>query len=314
MSVKLDLVIPLAPNDVSVFLKGIIWIKTYIPFKRMIVIGNNEVKKMLIEYQDIIFMNEEDMISYSEIYRIIAEISKGDSRCTKRTGWYLQQFLKMKYAYLCEDEYYLLWDGDSIPTHRLHFFEEGRPIFGQKEEFCEAYFRTMAKLIPQLKKSTKYSYISEHMVISVSLMKELVQRIEMNALSGMPFYETILRNIDINDLDKSGFSEFETYGTFCKIFHSDCYVEKKWNSLRPANYYFDIDKLRKEDLDWLSGDYDAISFEFYESQDSKKRIIDCLHFIFGLKCIRKLFTCHTLNTPIEKIRYIRQRGGNHAKR
>lgn len=309
MQEKLDVVIPLAPVDVSTFLCGLSWIKKYLPVKKIVVIGNKEVEKKINDCREISFINEDNLIPYNAVYNIIADITGNDPAFLQRTGWYLQQFLKMQYAYICVDEYYLLWDGDSIPTRNISFFEDGKPVFGVKNEFNEAYFNTMNRLIPQLKKSTELSYISEHMVISTFLMKELINLIEKNNLYRQPFYECILRNIDKKFLDKSGFSEFETYGTFCKVFYPDKYIEKKWYSLRPANYYFDINNLTVEDLRWIACDYQSISFEFYKSQKNKRLIINGLQFVFRCKWLRELLSIRTLCTPMETMRYIKQKWG-----
>lgn len=307
MQEKLDIVIPLAPADVDVFLKGVYWIKRFLPAKKIIVIGNEKVEELLNGYKEIHFINENELIPYNLISSIIADIGDNDVRFVKRTGWYLQQFLKMQYAYLCDDDYYLLWDGDSIPTCRINFFEKDKPIFGLKKEFHEAYFITMNRLLPELKKSTTLSYVSEHMIISTSLMKELISKIEEKGQDRQRFYECILRKIDKRFLDKSGFSEYETYGTFCKVLYPGKYVEKEWHSIRPANYYFDIDKLTEDDLYWMSKGYEAVSFEFYETQENKKYIIKSLQFIFRLKWLRKLFPVHIMCAPVETIRSLVQK-------
>lgn len=299
MQEKMDVVVPLAPDDVHTFLKGVSWIEKYLPVKRIIIIGNDKVKEMIDFSGKINFINENELIPYQLIHNIIADIADGNVQYLRRTGWYLQQFLKMQYAYLCEDDYYLIWDGDSIPTHTINFFKDGRPVLGLKRELCKAYFITMNRLLPGLKKSTKLSYISEHMVISVPLMKELIGRIEANGLSGKPFYECILRKIDREVLNKSGFSEFETYGTFCKVFYPGKYAETEWHSIRPANYFWDIDKLTEDDMYWISKGYEAISFEFYATQDNKKYVIKCLQSIFQIKLLKKIFPARVLCAPVE---------------
>lgn len=89
------------------------------------------------------------------------------------TGWYYQQFLKMQYARMCKDKYYMVWDGDTIPCRRFSMFsEDGKPYLDLKHEYHGEYFNTLAKLIPDLHKCIGKSFISEHMLMRCDLMCE----------------------------------------------------------------------------------------------------------------------------------------------
>ncbi|MEI3192244.1 MAG: DUF6492 family protein [Lachnospiraceae bacterium] len=58
-----------------------------------------------------------------------------------RSGWYFQQFLKFGYAQVCEDEYYIVWDSDTVPLHPISHFQDGKPVFTKKEEMEPPYLR-----------------------------------------------------------------------------------------------------------------------------------------------------------------------------
>ena len=96
-----------------------------------------------------------------------------------RAGWYLQQFLKMSYSFICEDAYYLIWDADTIPVREIQMFDEdGVPFFDVKEEYHRPYFTTLNKIFNnRIKKSNPYSYISDHIVIKTEYMRNLILEI-----------------------------------------------------------------------------------------------------------------------------------------
>ena len=179
----------------------------------------------------------------------------------------------MSYSKICENEYYLLWDSDTFPIKPVKMFENGFPIFDLKNEFNRPYFTTLNRLIPDLKFS-KFSYISEHMIIKTEFMRKLIETIENNInIPGQFFWEKILLSIDKKNIIYSGFSEFETYGSFVDNYYKNCYKHRIWSSKRDmVKYYNNIDNLSNNDLQWLSKDYDAITFEKWDIFDIKNLI------------------------------------------
>ena len=96
----------------------------------------------------------------------------------------------------------------------IDFYKDGKTLFNLKEEYNKPYFNTMNKLLDiKNSKVVKGSFISEHMLFSKEIVLELLDRIESNKkIDGEYFFEKILFSINKNDLNKSGFSEYETYG------------------------------------------------------------------------------------------------------
>ena len=214
------------------------------------------------------FIDEDSIIPFDSVHKVVANrmkhILNGRELPRGITGWYYQQFLKMQYAFLCEDEYYMTWDGDTIPCRKLNMFMEGspKPYFDLKHEFHEEYFDTMGIILPGLSKAIERSFISEHMLFKVEYMKELIKEIESNTvIPGAHFWEKILNAIPEDKIQSSSFSEFETYGTFVAKRHSDAYALREWHSFRLGGEFFNIDTILDRDFLWLSKDFDAISFE-----------------------------------------------------
>lgn len=262
----------------SNFLRLIKWL----PEGRVIFIGSSDVGQVLDEwtagfngdesnasemFYRIGFINENDVIPFDNVHKVIADkmqsLLKGKELPRGITGWYYQQFLKMEYSRICDDEYYMSWDGDTVPCKKVVMVnDEGKPYLDLKHEYNGLYFTTMGKLIPGLKKFIEPSFISEHMLFNCGIMKSLINKIESNdSIPGSRFYEKIINSIPLEDIQGNGFSEFETYGSFVCLTSPMTYKLREWYSFRLAGEFFDPDTILDDDYEWLGRDFDAISFE-----------------------------------------------------
>lgn len=243
------------------------YIKKNIPADKVFIVSS---KKILNE--DLLgcqFIDENEILrdvcglSFNSVYEYIDSL-KG---LTKNTGWFLQQFIKLGLSRICTDEYYLVWDADTIPLNPISFFDKnGKPYINLKREYFYSYFRTIQNLFG-LEKNTKESFISEHMFFNAAVVREMLDKIEHNEkLAGTFFWQKIFSASDLHTPDpvkqdnQRYFSEFETYGTYCDAFHPDLYSKRKLRTLRCGT-----DILGKnpsaEILDWAAKDFDTISFE-----------------------------------------------------
>lgn len=257
---KYSLIVPVIVDDLKKILTNMDYYFGFLPIKEIVFIGDIRVKNALPERECLRFIDERELVDYKDVERCIADRKPIAQR---RTGWYLQQFIKMKYAFYCEDEYYLLWDADTIPTHQIHLFTDGHPIFDMKTEFHKAYFDTIEKLFPGAKRNIKKSFIAEHMLVKTSIMKAMVNKIEENdEISGRFFYEKIISAIEYEEIELSGFSEFETFGNFVVDYAPDLYRMRKWTSMRYGGFFFDQnEKINENTIAWLAQNYDAVSME-----------------------------------------------------
>ena len=260
---RINVVCPLAEKDVENYLRGLPFLDRYLDVKNFVVIGNKNVgyKISKLKKYEVIFVDESQLVSFDEVKNIIARKSENNTACIKRSGWYLQQFLKFSYSLICEDEYYLLWDADTLPIHKHIMFDGDKLCFDMKTEFHEPYFHTFERIFPQYNKRSSLSFISEHMLIKTAVMRELINEISCSNIEGDSWYEKIISAVDIKDLAHSGFADYETYGLFCINKYPELYIERKWDSLRPASSFFEFEKMRECDYSWILKDYDAVSFE-----------------------------------------------------
>ncbi len=242
-----------------------------LPARRLLFVGNEEVGA-LVEQSDlgdhVGFMDENSILPFDAVHSVVARalesVLQGRELPRGITGWYYQQFLKMQYACMCKDAYYLVWDGDTIPCRPFSMFHEERdiPYLDVKGEYYEIYFRTMAKLLPGMRKCIEKSFISEHMLINCEIMRQLIRDIEANQeIPGNAFWEKVIHAIDVQDLQSNSFSEFETYGTYVALRHPAAYRLRNWHSFRYGGVFYSLDTISDEDYEWLGRDFYAISFE-----------------------------------------------------
>lgn len=266
--IKVNLVIPTIFEDFHKVYRNFIYFKKYLDcVDKLVLIGDQQIEKIIgnkanfnIEFQ---FIHETKIINITKVHNLIKQKSKN---AINRSGWYIQQFLKMEYSKICQDQYYLVWDSDTIPIKKVSMFDkENKPYFDVMNKYCKSYFRTLKKIFPELGKIYKYSFISEHMLIKTEIMRNLINKIESNkALKGDTWYEKVINSIDLQDLPGLGFSEFETYGTFTNIYYNNSYAIRFWKSLRQGNQYFDSNSLNYRVLSKISKRYEAISFEKWD--------------------------------------------------
>jgi hypothetical protein len=218
------------------------------------------------------WVDENELVPFDDVHRCmaahLAPVIGNEPLPRGVTGWYYQQFLKMQYAFVCEDEYYMVWDGDTVPCKKVNMFSEetGQPYLDLKHEYHLEYFDTMAKLLPGFRKVIERSFISEHMLFKCDIMKRLIADIEKNEnIPGEKFWEKIINAIAPEVIYNSAFSEFETYGTYVALKYPDVYKLREWHSFRLGGSFYGIDTITDGDFKWLSVDFDAISFEKNQS-------------------------------------------------
>lgn len=249
--------------------------------RKIVFIGSRKVQE-LIQQSDVEgqvgFLDEEELILFAEVHKIMKELLQTEELSRGVTGWYYQQFLKMQYAFVCKEDYYLIWDGDTVPCKPFSMFrEDGLPYLDLKQEYHEEYFHTIENLFPGMRKSIAKSFISEHMLIRCDIMKQLIWDIIGSSAKNVSsvvnntdknhkqtpgsFFEKILRAIRPGQIMNTAFSEFETYGTYVSFRYADAYCLRDWHSFRLGGEFFHPERMTDEDYAWLGKDFDAISFE-----------------------------------------------------
>ena len=262
---KFDVIIPVAYKEVDFIPRVIEYIeRCFVDVRGIYILTSAEngarIKKILrasTEKSSIKILDENETVpnlNYNRIKGLLAKHGKEDS-----TGWFLQQFLKLGFP-LSENgkDYYLSWDADTLPLAKISFFEGDNIFFTPKREYNPNYFNTTEKLLG-IGKIEENSFISEHMMFSSVIVKEMIRDIENSKIIGDDWIEKIINACDFSDFRPS-FSEFETYGNYCALKYPGLYVSRHLNTFREAGLIAGR-HISDEILRRLSFDLDVASFE-----------------------------------------------------
>lgn len=307
---KFDCIIPTTLKDFEVAADNLDCLLRRLPIDKIVFIGSKEVGKSVAALQNdkIKFMNENDIYPLDAVNEIMQNRAKNMYEEAKRyAGWYYQQILKFLYANYCEGEYYLTWDSDTIPLHDVDMMKS-KPVFHMKTEYHAPYFDTIYRLFG-LERKVELSFISEHMLFSTQIVKQMIQEIEGNkCLEGDNFAEKVLNVVGDVGYSKLAFSEFETYGTYVLHHYPEQYVLEKWISLRRGNRYFSKEQLSDDELErWLGKYYDAISFE------KAHTIASAQSKIINQRWVRKIVSARMFEKSHEFLCRIRRISGKLCK-
>lgn len=263
MEEKFNVIIPVAYKDFAFLQKTIKYVAMNIKPQKIFVIIDKRLESYLpkgIRNDDLVEILDENNLIKNVSYESIRNLMVKHGLPAKRTGWFLQQFIKLGFSFsaYCNTEYYLSWDADTLPLRPIDFFtQNGKPMFTKKKEHNQAYFDTLEKLL-SFKKYADYSFIAEHMMFSKNVVAAMLNDIEHSSVNGVTWYEKIINATDSTNVNS--FSEFETYGNFCLNHYPNMYATQVLNTFRKAGYIagrFISDRK----LNYMSFDLDTASFE-----------------------------------------------------
>lgn len=256
------LIMPIKASDWQSAKKAIPLIQKNINPRKIVVISDFELKGDLRNYENILFLDENKLIPNMSYQSVKSTLQKAGGN-PKFAGWYLQQFLKLGFARICKDEYYLVWDADMIPLNPISFFDNstGKPFLTLKREYVKPYFSTIKNLL-DLDKNRNESFIAEHMLFNTDLCNHLLSKIEANSkIPGKVFWEKCIYGSAFSEGEQA-FSEFETYGTYVTTYYPDAYILRRMKSFRCGKDFLG-ESPSKEILNWVAKDFDTISFEHW---------------------------------------------------
>lgn len=190
----------------------------------------------------------------------------------KGAGWYFQQFLKYAFEGVSNsDEYFLIWDADTVLLRPVPFFApDGRPFYTKAAEHHRPYFETFEALFGE-KAPREFSFISQHQIVRKATLRQMLTEIETRHPGSRNWAWAIMDNLRGEGSNR--FSEYETYGHYLKLRHADDFVarELKWtrHGERSAGYPPSEAKLPA-----LGEEYDFAAFEaFFSLRNRLKRYL-----------------------------------------
>ncbi|MFN3407392.1 MAG: DUF6492 family protein [Limisphaerales bacterium] len=175
-------------------------------------------------------------------------------------GWYFQQLVKLQFAFVePEDDYFLIWDADTVPLRPLRFFDaEGRMLLTRATEHHAPYFETYRRLLGE-EPNREFSFIAQHIVVQKSVCREMLEKMAARLPGNESWAWKLMRA-----LPPSGhnlFSEYETYGHYLKNHYPERFrvVERPW--WRPATHKSGCAVPTERQLRALAERYDFAAFE-----------------------------------------------------
>ncbi len=261
-----DIYIISSQKDLEFIERTVKYIRKNIEAECIYVVTKKVSKELASSFDMCVFLDEDRLFDGLFFDAVKKEIAKY-SPFVKNTGWYFQQFLKYACAFISKNRYYLIWDADTIPVRKIDFYNsKGQPYFNLKREYMENYFFTIFELF-SLKKSTKESFVSEHMLFDAEIVKEMCSEIMLKTqIPGNSFWRKILycsfNFSGAKDDRQMNFSEYETYGTYCDYRYPKKYAKRKLKTLRFGTEFLG-DNPSDDVLSWAGKDFDTISFEHY---------------------------------------------------
>ena len=257
-----DIIIPTVGRDVPFLPKVVRYLrKNIVGAKNIYILTVPKYESQIRKLNDFdcYFVDENKLVEGVQFKRVKKLLEKYHYQ--SKTGWYLQQFLKLGFALSkYAGDYYLSWDSDTLPLHSISFFDGEHPLFTPKREYNPSYFTT-TKALFGLDKIVEYSFIAEHMLFKTEIVQKLINEINNSNVEGDDWLEKILNAGDYT-MEYAPFSEFETYGTYCMSRYPELYKIRPLCTFRSAGY---IRGRRISDrlIADMALDLDIASFEIY---------------------------------------------------
>jgi hypothetical protein len=191
-------------KDAATFHISSKYICELIPSKTYVVL----VPDIDYEYFKSMDLKKFTVVSESKYEFIAASLRK--KALGNRFGWYFQQFIKMsELDDGLDNDVNLIWDADTIPIKKITFEYDGKLSFYQGKEHHPPYFDLIRSLINE-EKLLKSSFIAQCLPYRVKWFRDFKAELEINTQAS--WYQTIIDLINPNEI--SGFSEYETLGTY----------------------------------------------------------------------------------------------------
>ena len=141
---------PVFRRDLNVLDLAYEKIRRFIPLKQLhMITARRDFDSFALALGPEVVLPDEDLMIDGVTLQSLKTIPL--ARFSQGPGWYFQQLLKYQFAFHePEDDYFLIWDADTIPLRKLEFFDgQGRMLLTKAEEYH-----------PRISRLTKKSWAS----------------------------------------------------------------------------------------------------------------------------------------------------------
>ena len=243
MSECFDLLIFVIERDLPLLRLNMPYLRHFLRPKRCVFVASSACLESLgrakLAFGSDLLLDEDSLVPGLSL-GAVRDLVVARSCPPERAGWYFKQIAIFAYAFRADaGERYLCWDADTVPVRDISFFDDhGRALLARKREHHRSYFGTIERLTG-LKRQAKFSFIAEHMLFERELVRELVAiMLGGRKFDGALLAHTILGAVDDRDLPASGFSEYETYGTFVYAKRRERISVRRIASIRHGTAFF----------------------------------------------------------------------------
>ncbi|QAY67263.1 DUF6492 family protein [Paenibacillus protaetiae] len=174
------------------------------------------------------------------------------SKHWERSGWMLQQLLKLSGDKLASTKHFLVIDADTVLLRPHTFIAGGQTTYYTRNWSQPEYYRTYQKLIGR-KAAAPRSFVTHYMLFEKAKLRELKRHIEQR--HGRIWYKAILASM--NKKRQFAFSEYETYGNFV---YSRYPQSVKLKAALNRALHSDASTLTKDRIQSLAAKYRSVSF------------------------------------------------------
>ena len=216
----IDVVIPCVAKDLETLELSIAGIrKNGKRLGRIIVVSKEKLTDSAEWFDEAAFpFSKADMAL--EIYHGDAEAAQEFlSSPNTRIGWMYQQMLKLYATFVIPgiSSNVLVLDADVIFLNPVEFMSgTNTPYFAVGREYMLPYFQHAARLLTGLKRvQVQYSGIAHHMLLQRPILEDLFELIY--AQHGVEAWRAFCRCVDLEEVYKSPFSEYEVYFNFVQL-------------------------------------------------------------------------------------------------
>ncbi|WP_258000335.1 DUF6492 family protein [Bacillus sp. Marseille-P3661] len=209
-----------------------------------IVAPDNKRIKYVCKKKECTFIDEKTVLPISK------EIINYRTDKWDRSGWMLQQLLKLSGDVICSQNYFLVIDADTVLIRPHHFIREQKTIFFCRDWSHDQYFNTYETLLGYRAMAPR-SFVAHYMLFEKELLYKLKNAIETK--HDKSWYLAIIETI--SNRIKFAFSEFETYGNFVyKHYPDQLILEKSLNKACKRR------RISRQYINKLSDHYMSVSF------------------------------------------------------
>ena len=219
MSEVIDVLIPAIEKDLGTLPYVIDAIRNHVahPVGRIFIVAPKSRRiKRLCRAKNCVFVDE------TRVLPITKDDIRYRTRRWDRSGWMLQQLIKLSGDRICTTKYFLVMDADTVLIRPHRFLENGRTVFYCRQWSQPEYFRMYRRLMGD-RPRRPVSFVAHYMLFSKPVLARLKRRIEGRHRTR--WYMAILRCI--NRSHPFAFSEYETYGNFLYALHPERVLIKK---------------------------------------------------------------------------------------